>query len=272
MKTYILLLSIVFFSFHCVPPSNDNEDFDEKDIEEIEEEEEEDKDDFFDLEEKMEEIMDDEEPSELIKDVVKQNAEGAKFVQVDINIAACKLKLSSGSKQLFTGGFAYSKKKWKPEINYEVVKEKGFLTIEQPETHNINIDNTDQYAWNLKFGKNIPLDINLELGAGVSEIKLGALPINNFNMVMGVGKTELDLRGKWKQNAEIHLDGGIGLLKVYLPENVGVQVNTIKGLGNVEVLNMIRKDKNTYVNEWYNKTKITINIYLKTGIGKIEIE
>ena len=271
MKTYILLLSITFFSFSCVPSVNEQEEFDEEEFDEISEEKE-DVDDFFSLEKKMEEIMDNEEPSELIKDVVKQKAEGAKFVQVEINIAACKLKLSSGSKQLFTGGFAYSKKKWKPEINYEVIKEKGFLIIEQPETKNINIDDKDQYVWNLKFGENIPLDINLELDAGVAEIKLGDLPIKNFNMVMGVGKTELDLRGKWKQNAEIHLDGGIGLLKVFLPENVGVQVNTIKGLGNVEVLNMIKKDKNTYVNEEYNKSKITINIYLKTGIGKIEIE
>jgi len=271
MTKYILLLSIVFFSLQCVPTSIEDEEIIEEEFDEILEEEE-DGDDFFSLEEKMEEIMDEEEPVELIKDVVKQKVEGAKSVQVDINIAACKLKLSSGSKQLFTGGFAYSRKKWKPEINYEVVKEKGFLTIDQPETKNINIVDKDQYVWNLKFGENTPIDINLELGAGVGEIILGDLPIKNFNMTMGVGKTTLDLRGKWKQNAEIHLDGGIGLLQVYLPENIGVQVNTIKGLGNVEVLNMIKKDKNTYVNEWYNKSKITINIYLKTGIGKIEIE
>jgi len=270
MKTYLILLSIVFFTFYCVPASNNNEEFDEEDIEEIIEDE--GMDELSELEEKMEELMEDKESPELIKDVVKQDAGGAKFVQVDINIAACKLKLSSGSKQLFTGGFAYSQKKWKPEVTYEIVKEKGLLTIEQPETKNININDNDQYIWNLKFGKKIPLDINLELGAGLSEIKLGDLPVKNFNMVMGVGKTELDLKGKWKQNAEIHLDGGIGLLKVYLPGNVGVQINTIKGLGNVEVLNMIKKDKNTYVNKWYNKSKITLNIYLKTGIGKIEIE
>ena len=109
MKNYLILLSIAFFTFHCIPNSNDDEEFEEEEYEEISEEEE-DKEDFFSLEENMEEIMDDEEPSELIKDVVKQKAEGAKFVQVDINIGACKLKLSSGSKQLFTGGFAYSQK------------------------------------------------------------------------------------------------------------------------------------------------------------------
>ena len=271
MKIYIILLSIVFFTFQCIPNTNNNEDFTEEDVEEITEIEEA-EDGFFDLEEKMEELMEDDEPIELIQDVYKQKAGGAKSVQVEIDVSACKLKLSSGSKQLFTGGFAYSKKRWKPEINYKVVEKKGFLSINQPETNNINFNNDDRYVWNLKFGKNIPLDINLELGAGLSEILLAEIPIKTFNMVMGVGKTVLDLRGKWKQNAEIHLDGGIGLLKMYLPENVGVKVNTTKGLGNIDVLNMIKKDKNTYVNESYNKSKITINVYLKTGIGKIEIE
>ncbi len=270
MKTYVFLLSIVFFTFGCVINSNEDKNFDSEDIEEIINNEDSDK--LSELEEKMDELENNLPVSDLIKDVVKQDAKGAKSVLVDINIGACKLKLSSGSNQLFTGGFAYSKKEWKPEINYKLEGKKGFLSINQPEINNINIDNEDKYVWNLKFGKEIPLDIKLELGAGLSEINLSELPVKSFNMVMGIGKTELDLRGKWMQDAEIHLDGGIGLLKVYLPENIGVRVNTISGIGNVEVTNLIKKDKNTYVNKWYNKSKNTINIYLKTGIGKIEIE
>ena len=270
MKTYLLVLSIIFFSFQCTPDSNEDEKFTEENTEEYINDD--NQDNLSGLEEKMEELEEGKSSTKAIKEVVKQGAGKAKSVQVDIDIAACKLKLSSGSEQLFTGGFAYSQKEWKPEVSYKVEDKKGFLSIKQPETKNINIDDDDKYVWNLKFGEKTPFDINLEFGAGVSEIQLGGLPIKNFNMVIGVGKTTLDLRGKWEQNTEIHLDGGIGLLKVYLPENTGVQINTVKGIGAIEVLNMIKKDKNTYVNEKYNKSKININIFLKTGIGKIEIE
>lgn len=270
MKTYLLLISIIFFTSQCSPDPNEDEKYTDEDTEEFVNEE--DIDDLSGLEEKMEELEGEKVQDILIKEVVKQEVGKAKLVQVDIDIAACKLKLSSGSKQLFTGGFAYSQEDWKPEVSYTVEDKKGFLSIKQPETKDINIDDDDKYVWNLKFGEKTPLDINLEFGAGLSEIQLAGMPVKNFNMVMGVGKTTLDLRGDWKQNTEIHLDGGIGLLKVYLPKNTGVQLNIIKGLGAVEVLNMIKKDKSTYVNEQYNKSKTNINIFLKTGIGKIEVE
>jgi hypothetical protein len=270
MKNYLLLLLLAFFTFQCTPDTKEDENFTEEDTGEFVSEENSNK--LSDLEEKMEELEAGKASTNSIKEVVKQKAEGAKSVQVDINIATCKLKLSGGSKQLFTGGFAYSQADWKPETSYKLEGKKGFLEIKQPDTKNININDDDEYVWNLKFGEKTPLNINLEFGAGVSEIQLGGLPIKNFNMLMGVGKTTLDLRGEWKQNAEIHLDGGIGLLQVYLPESIGVQIKTIKGLGSIEVLNMIKKDKNTYVNKQFNKSKININIFLKTGIGKIEIE
>lgn len=270
MKTYFLILGIVFIALQCTPTKTDDEQFTENDTDEFVNDE--NSNDLSGLEEKMEELEAGEVQKDVIKEVVKQDIENAKSVQVDIDIAACKLKISGGSKQLFTGGFAYSQKAWKPEINYTVEGEKGFLNIKQPKTKNINLNDGDKYAWNLKFGKNTPLDINLDFGAGMSEINLGSLPVKNFNMAMGLGKTTLDLRGDWKQNTEIHIDGGIGLLKVYLPENTGVQINIVKGLGVVEVLNMIKKDSNTYVNRQFNKAKTNINIFLKTGIGKITIE
>ena len=145
----------------------------------------------------------------------------AKSAKVDIKIAACRLNLSSGASELFKGGFAYSQKKWKPIIIYNVKNNIGFLSIEQPENANMNFDDDDQYVWNLKFTEKLPIDFNIEIGAGVSEIKLADLKISNFNMVTGVGKTELDLRGIRKQNTEIHLDGGIGYTKVYLPDKGG---------------------------------------------------
>jgi predicted membrane protein len=91
-------------------------------------------------------------------------------------------------------------------------------------------------------------------------------------MNMGVGKTSLDLRGVWKNNAEIHLEGGIGLLQIYLPENIGVKINILKALTDIDTQNLKQVDENTYVNKYYKKSDISIIIYLKTGIGKIEIE
>lgn len=230
--------------------------------------------DFDELEEKMEEIMyeTDESDSKTKKDVVLIKANGAKSVQVKLKIAAGRLKLAGGSSELLTGGFIYSNKEWKPQVKYKISDKKGFLLIEQPNSENYSINDDDKYVWNLKFNNELPLDFNVELGAGVSEILLSDMNIDNFNMVMGVGKTELDLRGKWKHNTTIHLDGGIGLSQIYLPDNVGVKLDIAKGIGGIEVKNLIKKGGSEYVNKAYENADIVLKIYIKTGIGKIEVE
>ena len=231
-----------------------------------------DEDKLSNLEEKMEELEKDNKQSKVIKQIIQQDAEGAKLVQVDINIGACRLNLSGGSKHLFTGGFAYTQKEWKPEYSYSVHNNTGNLNISQAKTDNVNYKNDDKYVWNLKFGNQIPLAFDINLGAGLSEIKLGSLPVTNFNMAMGVGKTILDLRGKWKTDTEIHLEGGIGLLQIKLPEKTGIKINITKGLANISTHRLKKIDKNTYLNKFYNKSKTRIDIYLNAGIGQIEIE
>ncbi|MCF6242881.1 MAG: toast rack family protein [Bacteroidales bacterium] len=220
----------------------------------------------------MEELETGKTKKSVIKHVIQQKAEGAQSVQVDINVGACRLNISNGSKQLFTGGFAYTHEDWKPEYSYSVHNEKGFLSIKQPEIDDVNFNDDDKYVWNLKFGEQVPLEFDINLGAGLTEIKLGSLPLKSFNMTMGVGKTTLDLRGEWKNGAEIHLEGGIGLLQIYLPENIGVKIDILKALTDIDTQNLKQIDKNTYVNKYYKKSNATISIYLKTGIGKIEIK
>ncbi len=273
MKLKILLIATLFlFNFACIVSTSDEKtvEADDEQNELIQNDEPQDK--LKDLEEKMEELESGKSDASVIKHVIQQKPEGAESVQVDINVGACRMNISTGSKQLFTGGFAYTHKDWKPEYSYSVENSIGYLSIKQPEIDDINFDDDDKYVWNLKFGKQIPLEFDINLGAGLTDIKLGALPVKSFNMKMGIGKTTLDLRGARKSNSEIHLEGGVGLLQIYLPENVGVKINILKALTDIDTQNLEQIDKNTFVNKYYKKSKVTISIYLKTGIGKIQIE
>jgi hypothetical protein len=273
-KLYFIISLMFLFVISCNEQHNDDEEFVDPEIENIENEEELVTTDFDELEEKMEEIMyeSDDSDNEVTKDVAVVKSQGAKSVEVSLNIGAGRLVLSGGASELLTGGFIYSNKKWKPEINYKVKDSKGILKIEQPENGDFTINDDDKYVWNLKFNNEMPLHFNIELGAGLSEIALSELNLKHFHMVMGVGKTEIDLRGKWKQSTEIYLDGGIGLSQVYLPDNVGVKLEVVKGIGGVDIKNLTKKKSSVYVNKSYENSDIVLNIFLKTGIGKIEVE
>ncbi len=274
-KFYLLTLAIlILMLFSCNQQQNEDEEFIDSEIENIEAEDELVATDFEELEDKMEEIMyeSDESDAEVTKDVAVVKLQGAKSVEVDLEIGAGRLVLSGGASELLTGGFIYSKNKWKPEIKYNVKNRKGLLSIGQPNTGNFTLNDEDKYVWNLKFNNEIPLSFDVNLGAGLSEIFLSELNVEHFRMVMGVGKTKIDLRGKWKQSTDIHLEGGIGLSQIYLPDNVGVRLEVLKGIGGVDVKNMIKKKGAVYVNKAYESSNITVKIYLKTGIGKIEVE
>ncbi len=273
-KLYFIIGLAVLIVFSCNQQQNDDDEFTDTEVENVENNEELVTTDFDELEDKMEEIMyeSDDSDAEVTKDVAVVKSKGAKNVEVDLNIGAGRLVLSGGASELLTGGFIYSNKKWKPEINYKVKNSKGVLKIEQPDNGDFTINDDDKYVWNLKFNNDIPLNFDIELGAGLSEIALSELNLKHFHMVMGVGKTEIDLRGKWKQSTEIYLDGGIGLSQVYIPDNVGVKLEVTKGIGGVDVKNLIKKKNSVYVNKAYENSDVVINIFLKTGIGKIEVE
>lgn len=279
MKTLLSILYplaiILFFSCNSTKNENNNEEIDfDKEIEKIEKEEGIKVTDLEDLEEKMEEIMyeSDDSNAEMVKDVVVIEPKGAESVEVDLKIGAGQLKLTGGASELLTGGFKYPKDKGKPEVSYNVENNKGFLKVAQKEKENLNIDKGEKYIWNLKFNNDIPLYFDVTLGAGVSDIFLSDLNIQHYNMVMGVGQTTIDLRGKWRNSTEIHLDGGIGLSKIYLPNDVGVKLKVTKGLGSIDIKNLSKQSKGEYINDKYGNSDISLKIYLKTGIGKIEVE
>jgi hypothetical protein len=269
----ILIVFFLFFAFSC-KEHVENEDDDDQEIEHSSDQNNNTNTDFDNLDKKMRKIMNDEtsDGDSAAHDVRLVKANGASNVEVDLKIGAGKLRLSGGSSELLIAGFIYTNKTWKPEITYKLNGKTGLLSINQPESEGVNFNNNDQYIWNLKFNNQMPLSFNIDLGAGVSEIKIGDLNINDFSLNMGVGKTEVDLRGDWKKSTTIHLLGGIGLTRIYLPQDVGVKLSVDKGIGAIDYSGLVQKGRNEYVNKLYESANVILTINMKTGIGKIEVE
>ena len=85
------------------------------------------------------------------------------------------------------------------------------------------------------------------------------------------GKTEhLDLTGRYNQDVDISIDGGIRSARIFLPESLGIRVRVAGGLGSVTASGM-NKRKKVYTNDSYGKTEFTILINIKAGIGSIDL-
>jgi len=194
----------------------------------------------------------------------------AKTVRAEIRMGAGEMKLAGGARELLEADFSYHAARWKPEVEYSVSGTRGLLIVRQPEGSRGPMG-PSHYQWDLRFNNKVPLELNVHLGAGKSELSLGSLALTNLQLETGVGETVVDLTGDWKNDLEAHIKGGVGKATVRLPRDVGVEVHAKGGIGEVRP-GELKKEGDAYVNDAYGKSPVTLRINVETGIGEINLE
>ena len=194
----------------------------------------------------------------------------AKSVQVEVKMGAGDLKLGGGATELLDADFTYSVPRWKPEVDYTVRGASGTLEIRQPEGSG-GPHRGGQYMWDLRLNNKVPLEMRVELGAGKAELLLGTLVLSKLELNMGVGETIVDLTGDWKNDFQGKIHGGVGQATVKLPRDVGVRVQARGGIGEIRA-GELKKDGDTYTNDAYGKSAVTLEVEVEGGIGQINLE
>jgi hypothetical protein len=194
----------------------------------------------------------------------------AESVELDLDIGAGELKVQGGARELMEGYFIYNIERWKPELDYSVAGNRGILKVKQGECHGMTVGKT-RNEWDISLSNDVPLDIDVDFGAGEGNLDLRGLILNSLNIDMGVGELKLDLSGEQKQSLDVSIDGGVGSATIFLPVDVGVRVMVDGGIGSVNARGMIKR-RGAYVNDAYGKTEVTIDVDVDAGIGSIDLK
>jgi hypothetical protein len=194
----------------------------------------------------------------------------AEMVRVEVSIPAGELRIEDGGSRLLDASFRYTTPFRKPEVRYTATGFRGHLTISQSGA-NLGLNGNIQNEWKLQLGSAAPMDIELNMGAGESRLRLGHLNLRRVQAKLGAGEVHLDLRGGNPQrDYDVEVRGGVGEAHVYLPSNVGVIAEASGGLGEISVRGL-RKQHGAYVNDLYGKSRVTIRVDVKGGIGEIHL-
>jgi len=192
----------------------------------------------------------------------------AKSVSASLEMPAGRLTMHGGSAHLLEADFHYDASDGKPEVSYTVSGNHGELTLNQePNRPHFGTSHND---WDLRFGNSVPLDMNLQMGAGQSNLRLGDVPLNHLRIEMGAGELNLDLTGDRKTNLDADIQGGAGKAMVHLPRNVGVRVHASGGIGSIRAPGLHR-DGDEYTNDAYGKTPASIEMNIEGGVGEIDL-
>jgi len=191
----------------------------------------------------------------------------SELVNVHLNMGAGKLQVGSGTEKLLQAYFTYNVPAWKPAVRYEA----GALTIDQGKTDHVNWSPGQiRYEWDLRFGRETPLDFEVNFGAGEAQLDLGSLNLRSVRVHMGVGSLNLDLRGRPQHDYDVQIHGGIGEAVVRLPASAGVYANATGGIGEIKARGLTRQGDH-WENEAYGTAKVKVHVDVEGGIGSVTL-
>lgn len=192
----------------------------------------------------------------------------AKSANARLDMSAGQLTVSGGSANLLDADFNYNGSYDEPRVDYTVTNEVGDLNIRQ-EGGSVHFGNS-RNEWNLRFGKDVPLNLKVEMGAGQGNLHLRDVPLTDLRLDIGAGEVNVDLTGDRKTDLTAELHGGVGHANIRLPKNVGVEARASGGIGSIDVRGL-KHDGDRYTNDALGKSKATIHLKVEGGIGQIEL-
>ncbi len=210
------------------------------------------------------------EPRDVMKDTQMVALEGATRAEVGLHMNAGELRVRGADQEaLLEASFEYSRDRDRPVVDYRRFGDKGTLEVRRSRRNSIPFGRV-RNRWDIHLSNSVPLDLDIDLGAGQSDIDLRGLKLQRVEIDMGVGEMTLDLRGPHQESFNVKIDGGVGSGKIYLPSEVGVRVKVDGGLGSVEA-HGLSKQGGSYVNEAYGKSAVVIEIDVDAGIGSLDL-
>jgi hypothetical protein len=208
---------------------------------------------------------------EMQRDSQKVQPENAQTVRAHLKIGAGELNVSGGADALMEAEFAYNVADWKPDVSYDVSGDTGELSVEQGSGQDVRPGGDARNEWDVLFSDELPTDLRVQMGAGESSLDLDSLTLTGLDLQMGAGKTTVDLTGDYTSDFDASIQGGVGEATVMLPSEVGVRARAEGGLGNINAKGL-KKEGDSYVNEAYGSSDVTLEIDVQGGIGQINLE
>jgi hypothetical protein len=196
--------------------------------------------------------------------------QSAKTVTANIDLPSGTLDLAGGASKLLDADFKYRERDGKPQAIYTVSNGHGTLDISQENNSHLHLAGSGN-AWRLRFANCVPLDVNVDIGAGKADLNLQGLDVGHADLKVGAGQANLDLTGPRKSDLHVDIHGGVGSAVIRLPRDIGVRVHASDGLGSVNA-HGFHEDGDDYTNDAVSKSPITIYVTISGGVGQVTLE
>lgn len=209
---------------------------------------------------------------ELKHEVKRVEAGEASALRAEIRMVQGELQLMGGAAEAVEADFTYDDADWQsPVVAYKVdAAGQGDLAVSHKATGRPAL-RQGRNEWAIRLNDDLPTQLEVHLGAGKADLRLGGISLTRLQVESGVGEVNLDLRGDWQRSLEIYIKTGIGDTVLRLPERAGLRVHSMVGFGSVKP-HGLTYDGEAYTNALYGQSAVSLDITVEGGMGKLSLE
>ena len=230
----------------------------------------------------------------LVSEEVEQPLDGAEFaeIKIDSSVGALSVDSLSGDENLIEGKI-YSVEREVIRQDYE--KNGDDISYYLGSDWKTGMPTSfsgyekERLSWDLNLTKEIPLDLDISLGVGESDVDLSELEITNLDLSIGVGQTKVELAaGEYQADVDggvgqtivtlpdegqikLNVDGGVGEIVIYIPEGMEAKIYVDRGIAGLSTPSGYIQDEDSYTSPNYDDADDYIILNLDQGIGNISI-
>ncbi|MCP4539305.1 MAG: hypothetical protein GY832_19385 [Chloroflexi bacterium] len=128
---------------------------------------------------------------------------------------------------------------------------------------------SDEWRWDLGLSSDVPLELDISLGAGQADLDLTGLTLNNLDVDMGVGEITIILPDEGRFQANI--DSAIGQTTIVIPEGMSARIHFDTALAARQLPGRYHQRGDAYVSPSYDSADNRVDLEISQAIGNVTI-
>lgn len=157
----------------------------------------------------------------------------AASARVVIDAALGDLTVAGGATNLLEADFRYNLDELEPIVSYSISGDEGRLTVANQDGEFGIPTGEVESVWDLRLSDEAPMEMDISLGLGDSNLDLGDLSLTNLDVNAGAGRLNLDVGSQTLDR--LHVEAGLGDVEMHVAGGAIGRFDFQSGAGSNEI-------------------------------------
>ena len=126
-------------------------------------------------------------------------------------------------------------------------------------------------VWDVRLNDSVPMKLDLETGAGESQIDFSALKADEISLKTGASSSEMTLPARAGKTS-VKVASGAASVVLRVPDGVAARIFIESGLAGISIdQNRFPRSGNGYQSPEYDRAENSADIRIETGVGSVDV-